>query len=155
MTEQILQMGMQMLSGSGGDVGAADGATRDVENPEGLQKGDEAQQAAESEHFKGTGKRRALMIGCNYIGSKAALKGCINDVVNLKKLLMETWGWSEDDITTMTDTDTGSRKPTNRAEPSMDWAGLGGPALWHHQGVRSIPVSLPHLKRILLPLQRR
>eukprot|EP00397_Hematodinium_sp_SG-2012_P043951 GEMP01048978.1.p1 GENE.GEMP01048978.1~~GEMP01048978.1.p1 ORF type:complete len:360 (+),score=84.90 GEMP01048978.1:100-1179(+) len=112
MTEQILQMGMQMLSGSGGDVGAADGATRDVENPEGLQKGDEAQQAAESEHFKGTGKRRALMIGCNYIGSKAALKGCINDVVNLKKLLMETWGWSEDDITTMTDTDTGSRKPT-------------------------------------------
>jgi hypothetical protein len=32
-------------------------------------------------------KRRALLIGCNYIGSSCELSGCINDIHNIKLLL--------------------------------------------------------------------
>merc|ERR1712159_619675 len=32
-----------------------------------------------------TGKRKALYIGINYVGQKNALRGCVNDVVNIKK----------------------------------------------------------------------
>jgi adenine-specific DNA methylase len=32
-----------------------------------------------------------LLIGINYIGSKVALKGCINDVINIKKTPHGQW----------------------------------------------------------------
>ncbi|CAE6492905.1 unnamed protein product [Rhizoctonia solani] len=35
-----------------------------------------------------TGKRKALLIGCNYPGSSAPLNGCINDVFNIKRFLI-------------------------------------------------------------------
>lgn len=46
---------------------------------------------------------RALLIGINYIGSKSRLFGCINDVNNIKKLLLNFVGFQEDEITVMTD----------------------------------------------------
>lgn len=46
-----------------------------------------------------TYKRYALFIGCNYIGTNFQLNGCINDVLNVKKLT-DTWGF---DATLMTD----------------------------------------------------
>lgn len=35
-----------------------------------------------------TGKRKALLIGCNYPGGSAPLNGCVNDVFNIKRFLM-------------------------------------------------------------------
>eukprot|EP00008_Paramoeba_atlantica_P003972 CAMPEP_0201492246 /NCGR_PEP_ID=MMETSP0151_2-20130828/32376_1 /ASSEMBLY_ACC=CAM_ASM_000257 /TAXON_ID=200890 /ORGANISM="Paramoeba atlantica, Strain 621/1 / CCAP 1560/9" /LENGTH=526 /DNA_ID=CAMNT_0047878961 /DNA_START=59 /DNA_END=1639 /DNA_ORIENTATION=+ len=40
------------------------------------------------------GKRRALLIGINYVGTKAELKGCINDIKKIRKYL-EGHGFSE------------------------------------------------------------
>lgn len=44
-------------------------------------------------------KKYALLIGCNYIGTSFQLNGCINDVLNVKKLV-DKWGF---EVTLMTD----------------------------------------------------
>jgi len=51
-----------------------------------------------------TGKKKALLIGINYFGHKPGeLRGCINDVLNVKRFLMEKWGYKEQDIVQLTD----------------------------------------------------
>jgi hypothetical protein len=45
--------------------------------------------------------KNALLIGCNYKNSSYALKGCINDVSNIKQVLTTSYGF--DNITFMTD----------------------------------------------------
>lgn len=60
-----------------------------------------------------TGKRRALLIGCNYVGQKAELRGCINDTRSLRDLLMKTYGWKSDQIRILTD-ETYHCRPTRR-----------------------------------------
>jgi hypothetical protein len=53
-------------------------------------------------------KKYALVIGINYTGTSLQLNGCINDALNINKLL-SSWGF---DITLMTDNQTGSLYPT-------------------------------------------
>lgn len=48
-------------------------------------------------------KKKALLIGCNYPGTKAQLNGCVNDALNMKKMLMDQYGFQEADITLMLD----------------------------------------------------
>lgn len=50
-----------------------------------------------------TGRRRALLIGINYFGQTGELRGCINDVKNLSKFLMENHGYRREDMVTLTD----------------------------------------------------
>jgi hypothetical protein len=52
--------------------------------------------------------KRALLVGCNYIGTSFELSGCINDVNTVEQRLNE-WGYS---ITKMTDYTDGTLKPT-------------------------------------------
>lgn len=52
----------------------------------------------------------ALLIGINYTGTNAVLRGCINDVKNIKNKLIENFGYKEENIKTLTD-DT-DMKPT-------------------------------------------
>lgn len=49
-----------------------------------------------------TGRRKALLIGINYIGSKQQLKGCINDVHNVKNFLMQH-GYKDEDTVILTE----------------------------------------------------
>ncbi|KAL1920157.1 uncharacterized protein VTP21DRAFT_1303 [Calcarisporiella thermophila] len=49
-----------------------------------------------------TGVKRALLIGINYFGQKGELRGCINDVRNMKQFLLSR-GWREGDMVTLTD----------------------------------------------------
>ncbi|GFP81653.1 metacaspase-4 [Phtheirospermum japonicum] len=58
--------------------------------------------------------RRAVLIGCNYPGTKAELRGCINDVRRMYACLVERFGFSEDDITVLIDTDDSYKQPTGR-----------------------------------------
>ncbi|KAL0353360.1 UNVERIFIED_CONTAM: Metacaspase-4 [Sesamum angustifolium] len=58
--------------------------------------------------------RRAVLIGCNYPGTKAELKGCINDVRRMYACLVERYGFSEEDITVLIDTDDSYTQPTGR-----------------------------------------
>lgn len=55
-----------------------------------------------------SGNRKALLIGINYIGSKQALRGCINDVQNVKAFLLQH-GYREQDMVILTDDQQNSR----------------------------------------------
>jgi len=56
------------------------------------------------------GRRRALFIGINYVGQKSELKGCINDVINIKNFFKSHY--QIDDIMVLTD--------DKRAEPDTN-----------------------------------
>ncbi|CAJ2659090.1 unnamed protein product [Trifolium pratense] len=58
--------------------------------------------------------KRAVLIGCNYPGTKAELKGCINDVWRMHKCLIEKYGFSDEDITVLIDTDRSYTQPTGK-----------------------------------------
>lgn len=62
-----------------------------------------------------SGRRRALLIGINYKGTRAALRGCVNDAENMKRLLMKH-GFPNDGshMVVLTDDSTSKRnyKPT-------------------------------------------
>ena len=51
-----------------------------------------------------TGTKRAVMIGINYVGdSPGELSGCWNDVLNMKKYIMDVHGFEEDNIVVLMD----------------------------------------------------
>src|SRR5277367_3564546 len=50
-----------------------------------------------------TGRRKALLIGINYFGQSAQLRGCINDVKNMSTFLNETFGYAREDMVILTD----------------------------------------------------
>ncbi|KAL3931371.1 MAG: hypothetical protein SGARI_004225 [Bacillariaceae sp.] len=51
-----------------------------------------------------TGTRRAVMIGINYVGhDPGELRGCHNDVMNMKKYIMAVHGFDEDNIAVLMD----------------------------------------------------
>ena len=49
----------------------------------------------------GSGRRKAVFIGINYFGTKAELKGCINDVKNVSRFVREKYEFQE--VVTLTD----------------------------------------------------
>jgi len=53
-----------------------------------------------------TGKRKALIIGINYIGSKNQLNGCINDAHNISLFMNQQYGYAYDDMVILTDDQT-------------------------------------------------
>ncbi|KAJ2771729.1 Ca(2+)-dependent cysteine protease [Coemansia nantahalensis] len=61
------------------------------------------QQASKVELSNCRGRKRALLIGINYFGSKHLLKGCINDVHNMKRFITEHFGFREADMVILTD----------------------------------------------------
>jgi metacaspase-1 len=57
--------------------------------------------------------KRALLIGINYVDDpKSALRGCVNDVMNVRKFLQTKMGFSEEHISTYVDTDPATKKYT-------------------------------------------
>ena len=56
--------------------------------------------------------KKAVLIGINYPGTKAELKGCINDVKRMYSCLVERYGFREEDITVLVDTDHSYTQPT-------------------------------------------
>ncbi|KAG1730429.1 Metacaspase-1 [Suillus paluster] len=67
------------------------------------------------QYSKCTGRKKALCIGINYKGQRKELRGCINDVRNVKRFLTSKWNYKEGDIVTLVDDATTSRQiPTRR-----------------------------------------
>ncbi|KAG0559092.1 hypothetical protein KC19_10G078600 [Ceratodon purpureus] len=58
--------------------------------------------------------KRALLVGCNYPGTKCELHGCANDVRRMKALLTDRFGFDEADILVMLDTDPSLPQPTGK-----------------------------------------
>ncbi|KAL2008211.1 hypothetical protein VTN00DRAFT_8193 [Thermoascus crustaceus] len=50
-----------------------------------------------------TGRRRALLIGINYIGQPNQLKGCVNDVAAVSTFLNQRYGYRREDMVILTD----------------------------------------------------
>lgn len=70
-----------------------------------------------------TGRRKALLIGINYFGSKAELKGCINDVHNVSAFLIERYNYRREDMVILTDDQTEPRMRPTKAniQDAMGW----------------------------------
>jgi hypothetical protein len=60
---------------------------------------------------RGSGTRRALLIGINYVGQQGQLSGCHNDVGNIKDYLVERQGFDESNIVVLMD-DGSHQSPT-------------------------------------------
>ncbi|KAI5440861.1 metacaspase-5 [Lathyrus oleraceus] len=58
--------------------------------------------------------KKAVLIGCNYRGTKAELKGCVNDVWRMHKCLIHYYGFLDEDITILIDTDSSYTQPTGK-----------------------------------------
>ncbi|KAJ1908590.1 Ca(2+)-dependent cysteine protease [Tieghemiomyces parasiticus] len=81
------------------------------------------QQAGQVQQSQLTGRRRALLIGINYIGQTSALKGCINDVHNIKSFLIDCFSFRECDMVILTDDSKDPRSLPTRANltRAMHW----------------------------------
>lgn len=64
-----------------------------------------------------TGRTRALLIGCNYFGTDAELAGCINDVRNVRELLIDVFHWwsDNDSMRILVDDGSGYDYPTRQS----------------------------------------
>ncbi|CAN8272169.1 unnamed protein product [Cochlearia groenlandica] len=58
--------------------------------------------------------KKAVLIGINYPGTKAELRGCVNDVHRMRKCLVDRFGFAEKNIIELIDTDESFTKPTGK-----------------------------------------
>ncbi|XP_062207138.1 metacaspase-5-like [Phragmites australis] len=58
------------------------------------------------------GSKRALLVGINYPGTKAELKGCHNDVERMRRCLVDRFGFDEGDIRVLVDAEPSAPQPT-------------------------------------------
>ncbi|KAF0923370.1 hypothetical protein E2562_006277 [Oryza meyeriana var. granulata] len=58
------------------------------------------------------GRKRALLVGINYPGTKAELKGCHNDVARMHRSLVDRFGFDEAEIRVLADADRSAPQPT-------------------------------------------
>lgn len=63
--------------------------------------------------------KKALLVGINYRRTNSELHGCINDVINMKQMLMKN-GYEEKDIKVMTD-DTSELPTKHNILTGLDW----------------------------------
>lgn len=97
--------------------------------------------AATQQHQGGpiiaSGRRKALLIGCNYTGTSASLQGCINDVHRMRQFLASQ-GFPESEMLVLTDDQrhTPRRMPTKQnIIHGLDWLVRGaqrGDSLFFH-----------------------
>ncbi|KAJ4763806.1 Metacaspase [Rhynchospora pubera] len=83
--------------------------------------------------------KKALLVGINYPGTKAELKGCVNDVNRMHKCLINRYGFAEEDIVVLIDTDPKYPQPTgvNIRRALSDLVALAEPGdylFFHYSG---------------------
>ncbi|KNC86071.1 hypothetical protein SARC_01763 [Sphaeroforma arctica JP610] len=85
-----------------------------------------------------TGNKKSLFIGINYFGTKSELKGCINDVKNLREFVIDTMQFPDDKdhMRVLIDDGNGDAMPTRDAiMKHMNWLVAGaqkGDSLFFH-----------------------
>ncbi|KKA26095.1 hypothetical protein TD95_003543 [Thielaviopsis punctulata] len=96
--------------------------------PQGFQQfGHGAPSSYSFQYSNCTGARKALLIGINYIGTQAALRGCINDVNNVSRFLMERYHYRREDMVILTDNQTNPMGQPTKANilRAMSWLVAG------------------------------
>jgi len=84
----------------------------------------------------GGGKRRVLLIGINYYGQQAELRGCINDVRNIQRFLLQNY--QVDELLVLTDVSVGRVRPwllllKKYLEELERFVNLGGSRLFEYE----------------------
>lgn len=85
-------------------------------------------------------KKMAVLVGCNYPNTKNELHGCINDVLTMREVLIQRFGFDPTQIELLTDaTGSGSVMPTGANIKSalnrmVDRAEPGDVLFFHYSG---------------------
>ena len=84
-----------------------------------------------------SGRRKALLVGCNYRGTNAELRGCVNDVNNMKRYLI-TRGFPEQQMVILTDDNSRQLPTRENILRHIDWlvqgAAMGDSLFFHFSG---------------------
>lgn len=94
-----------------------------------------------------TNRRRAVLVGINYFGTQAQLRGCINDVKNMRALLTERMGWSTNCIKELTDDNRSAMPTRSNIEAALRWLVEGvqpGDVLFFHFSGHGAQQEDPH-----------
>ncbi|CAG8554385.1 2454_t:CDS:2 [Funneliformis caledonium] len=59
-----------------------------------------------------TGRKRAVLIGINYVNTRFQLGGCFNDVNNIKSFIKKNYGYDESNMKVLTDSPEGHSDPS-------------------------------------------
>eukprot|EP01071_Lankesteria_metandrocarpae_P005848 Lankesteria_metandrocarpae@DN4144_c0_g2_i1.p1 len=107
--------------------------------------------SSNTDFVKVSGRRKALLVGINYIGQQRALRGCIPDVVRMKKMVTSLFGFPDrpDSMVVLVDDATDPRLQPTRSNmmSAIDWLVHGaqsGDILFFHfsgHGSRTSDVS--------------
>ncbi|KAI3445740.1 hypothetical protein Pfo_002405 [Paulownia fortunei] len=118
-----------LLSGPGGDVNFRSSNTY-VTNPGYTANGRRYQPVNTSRAYQGQpqntlpahGRKRAVLCGISYKGHNKSLNGSINNVLYMKKLLVETFGFPHSSILVLTEEEDNSRIPTKKnIQAALRW----------------------------------
>jgi len=72
-----------------------------------------------------SGRRRALLVGINYFGDDDELRGCVNDVDNLERLLTDTLRWPAGATRRLTDNAPAAMPTRRNIEAGLHWLAKG------------------------------
>lgn len=65
--------------------------------------------------------KKALLIGINYVGTSAELRGCVNDVINMKNFLMNDYGYEDKNIIMLTEVSRKKQPTRENIIKYMNW----------------------------------
>ena len=88
-------------------------------------------------------RSRALLVGINYVGQKGELRGCHDDVLNMRKYIMDVHGFQYEDVTVLID-DGGQREAPTRLAILREFSRLaaisqdGDSVFFHYSGECSV-----------------
>jgi Caspase domain len=69
------------------------------------------------------GNKKSLFIGINYVGSSAELRGCINDVINIKQFVVDNYKFptDADHMKTLVDNDDANMPTRENILKAFQW----------------------------------
>ncbi|KAK4787320.1 hypothetical protein SAY86_011153 [Trapa natans] len=84
-------------------------------------------------------KRLAVLVGCNYHNTQYELHGCINDVIQMREVLLSRFGFEPEDVELLTDAPGSPIVPTGKNIMAalgrmVGRAGLGDVLFFHFSG---------------------
>lgn len=65
-----------------------------------------------------------MLIGCNYEGQRNDLKGCVNDMLQIREMLVDRFSYEDSQIVLLSDGDAEVYKPAGNMEKPSCWKGL-------------------------------
>ncbi|CAN6350577.1 unnamed protein product [Urochloa humidicola] len=85
------------------------------------------------------GRKRAVLVGINYVGREDELKGCLNDVSRMRRCLVDRFGFDGADIRVLADADPSTPPPTGanirrELERLVAGARAGDTLFFHYSG---------------------